>query len=697
MLRFSCLLVLALCSGSVSAQPPKAANRVDAIRAALTAHGLPNLDGKWFVAGPFPFAGDDAFDRELPPDKEAKLDATYPGPDGTTIAWKPFDRFAFGKVLNLKPLFPAKYHNDSAAFLAVEFASDKAFTLPLSFGSDDTLTVYFNGRRLLHDNETRAAAPDQARAEASVRIGKNLLVVKVGQYAGEWEVYVSPEMPTELPEAVRKQIDKDFPTVKPATRSNSASQSAEAKYYAVDTFTPPENCVLEVGGMGFRPDGKLLACTRRGEVWLIDNPTSLNPKSATFMKYATGLHEALGLHVVDDTTTIIAQRPELTKLTAKSPNGPADSFTTISDRWGVSGDYHEYCFGPAMDRTGNAFLTLNVGFGGGHQAKSAWRGWCLKIAPDGSREPWAYGLRSPNGINFSPAGELFYADNQGEWVATNKLHHLKKGRFYGHQASLKWLKDSPFAGKVPETVASGMRYDGVNPAKPNAEKVYPAVEPPAIWFPYGRMGQSATEPRWDTTAGKFGPFAGQCFVGDQTRSMVMRVALEEVNGVQQGACFPFRSGLQCGVNRIVFGPDGAMYVGQTARGWGSTGGKPYGLQRLRFTGETPPEMHTMTITNDGFAVTFTTPVDLKTITEKAIGLKSFTYIYHSAYGCPETDVAAEKVERIELSDDGRTLTFVVPNRAKGRVYDLQLTDVKTAKGETLLHSEAYYTLNEFPK
>ena len=76
----------------------------------------------------------------------------------------------------------------------------------------------------------------------------------------------------------------------------------------------------------------------------------------------------------------------------------------------------------------------------------------MKVSPDGKMEPWAYGLRSPNGINFSPEGELFYCDNQGEWVVSNKMHHLKKGKFYGHQAGLRWLKDSPFAGLVPEKV-----------------------------------------------------------------------------------------------------------------------------------------------------------------------------------------------------------------------------------------------------
>ena len=86
-----------------------------------------------------------------------------------------------------------------------------------------------------------------------------------------------------------------------------------------------------------------------------------------------------------------------------------------------------------------SFITLNVGFGGGHQAKAPWRGWCVKVSPEGKMEPYAYGLRSPNGINFSPEGELFYCDNQGEWVVTNKMHHLKPGKFYGHQAGLRWV------------------------------------------------------------------------------------------------------------------------------------------------------------------------------------------------------------------------------------------------------------------
>jgi hypothetical protein len=491
------------------------------------------------------------------------------------------------------------------------------------------------------------------------------------------------------------------PTPRPA--------AIESSYYSVSTIPLPPDCVLEVGGLAFRPDGKLLACTRLGEVWLIDNPTSDSLADVRLSRFASGLHEALGLSVQDNNTVFVVQRPELTKIVDTNGEGVADEFATICDKWGVSGDYHEFAFGPARDKVGNFFITLNVGFGGGHQAKAPWRGWCIKVSPNGKLEPFAYGLRSPNGVNFSPEGDLFYCDNQGEWVATNKMHHLKPGKFCGHQAGLRWVKDSPFAGKVPERVTSGMWYDGTLPSQKKwndlgrfiswarPAPVYPDLDPPCIWFPYGRMGKSASEPIWDTTGGKFGPFTGQCFVGDQTNSTVMRVALEKVNGVYQGACFPFRSGLQCGVNRLCFAPDGSLMVGQTNRGWGSLGGKPYGLQRIAYNGRDPLEIHHISLTKSGFDLVFTKPIDPNSVGANPASVASFTYVYHSNYGCPETDTRFETIGRAKLSRDGRTLSVPVPELKKGRVYEIRLDGLITPEGERVLHPEAYYTLNEVVK
>ncbi len=698
-------LAAVLCGLAVGAnQPPdkppspplqgqyvKKSSRVETICATLASYGLPNLQGKWYYVGPFDNTDNVGFDTPYPPERTVDLTASYLGKRDRKIGWKEFPDFPIGKVVNLVPLFPRDNRN-AVVYLYHRFESPLAFRMRLSLGSDDTLSVFFNGKRIHHEPHFRPAAPDQDFVDLDVRKGTNELLIKIGQLGGDWAVYVAPaELPAVVPAAVRLQLARDFAV----SAAPAGTVGREAVYYQVLTIPLPEECVLEVGGLAFRPDGKLLACTRRGEIWLIDQATADDPSTARFQLFAAGLHEALGLYVENNQTVYVVQRPELTKIVDRDGDGRADEFVTVCDRWGVSGDYHEFAFGPARDRQGNFYITLNVGFGGGHQAKAPWRGWCVRVTPDGRLEPYAFGLRSPNGVNFSPDGDLFYCDNQGEWVATNKMHHVKPGQFYGHQASLRWLKLSPFAELAAKPYPSSMRYDGTDSAGRFTGN-YPPHDPPAIWFPYGRMGQSASEPVWDTTGGKFGPFAGQCFVGDQTRSMIMRVALEKIDGVYQGACFPFRSGLQCGVNRLCFAPDGSLMVGQTNRGWGSIGSKPYGLQRLVFTGKTPMEIHHIRLVRDGFELVFTKPLPPQPSWDRAVSVTSFTYNYWSTYGSPEVDTRAEKVAAVNLVGP-QTLRLNVPNLRRGRVYEFRLDGIQSTDGEPLLHPEAYYTLNVLPR
>jgi hypothetical protein len=686
-------LTLARQKAAVEGEYVKKPTRSETIRATLASHGLPNLEGKWYYAGPFDNTGGSGFDYAFPPEKKIDLEQTFTGAGEAKFGWKEFKDFRLGEAINLRKLFP-RNRTYGVVYLLHEFNSEREFKLPLSLGSDDTCSVFINGKRVLHEAYEGGISADQFRPEIPVKAGKNQLLIKIGQFGGEWAVYVQPEFPSIVPVTIQKRAERDFP---PRTVVQTASDAAtsEAAHYRMTTIPLPEDCVLEVGGLAFRPDGKLLVCTRRGEIWLVHNPTAKDRAEVKMTRFASGLHEALGMWVQDNNTIYLVQRPELTKIVDRDGDGTADEFTTVCDKWGVSGNYHEYAFGPARDKNGNFFITLNVGFGGGHQARAPWRGWCVKITPDGKLEPWAYGLRSPNGINLSPDGDLFYCDNQGEWVATNKMQHIVRGQFYGHQAGLRWVNDSPFAGKVSDTVESGMMYDGQRGPTANAPSGRPKVHPPCIWFPYGRMGKSVSEPIWDTTRGKFGPFAGQCFVGDQTNAEVMRVALEKVNGVYQGACFPFRHGFQCGVNRLEFAPDGSLLVGETNRGWGSLGGKPYGLQRLVYTGEVPFEIHHVKLTGRGFDLVFTKPLDPESIGGKTgVTVGSYTYVYHSAYGCPETDRRSETVAAAELSDDGKTLSLEVPDLHRGRVYEIRAEGIRSAENQRLLHAETYYTLNE---
>src|SRR5580765_6412531 len=76
---------------------------------------------------------------------------------------------------------------------------------------------------------------------------------------------------------------------------DSTRSANENDYYRLLTVPIPEGVVLEVGGLETLPDGRLAVATRRGEVWILENPASANGGSPHYTRFAQGLHEALGL------------------------------------------------------------------------------------------------------------------------------------------------------------------------------------------------------------------------------------------------------------------------------------------------------------------------------------------------------------------------------------------------------------------
>ena len=127
----------------------KKATRTETVRATLASHGLPNLAGKWYFAGPFDNTDRKGFDAVYAPEKKFDLKDTFTGKNGAKFGWKEYMKFELGKVLDLASLFEDK--NNAVVYLAHEFESDRAFKLPLSLGSDDSCSVIFNGKRILPD------------------------------------------------------------------------------------------------------------------------------------------------------------------------------------------------------------------------------------------------------------------------------------------------------------------------------------------------------------------------------------------------------------------------------------------------------------------------------------------------------------------------------------------------------------------
>src|SRR5262245_51123041 len=422
-------------------------------------------------------------------------------------------------------------------------------------------------------------------------------------------------------------ISLGLAVVASAQGKNASRTDAEDEYYKLLRFETPPGEVLEAGAIEAMPDGKVAVGTRRGEVWLIDNAYASDPKEARFSRFAHGMHEILGL-AQKDGWLYVTQRPDVSRIKDTNGDGKADVFEVFAEGWGISGDYHEYAIGSHFDKDGNLWITLCLT--GSFTSDAKFRGWAGKVTPEGKFVPTTSGVRSPGGVGFNAEGDVFYTDNQGPWNGACGLKHLTIGGFVGHPGGFKWYSDpaAQYLGPAPQVPKNNSRM------MTEAKKI-PELYPTCVLFPYGKMGQSASGIDCDLSGGKFGPFEKQLFVGDQTFSTVMRVFMEKVNGHYQGACFPFRSGFGSGCVPVRFGQDGSLFVGGTNRGWGSRGTKPFAIERLAWTGKVPFEIHEMRAKPDGFELTFTKPVDPATAGKpESYVLKTYTYIYQSAYGGP---------------------------------------------------------------
>jgi len=465
----------------------------------------------------------------------------------------------------------------------------------------------------------------------------------------------------------------------------------EQDFYEIKTLPIPQDLYLEVGGLATMPDGRLAVSTRRGEIWIVENPYQKDSHQTNFRRFASGLHEILGL-AYKDGVFYCSQRGELTKITDTNRDGEADLYEPIY-QFELSGNYHEYTYGPVFDKNGDMLVTLNlawIGFGEGKFAK--WRGWLVKIKPDGTLEPQSAGLRSPAGYSINEEGDIFYGENQGDWVGSGRITHLAKGDFAGNPGGIKWAKEpnSPFKLTLEEIPDNGQ------PMFEAAKKVK-NLKLPAIWFPHAIMGISTSDIIQDTTKGKFSPFPGQYFVADQGQSKVMRVFMEKVNGVYQGFCINYREGFQSGILRERFGLDGSMFVGMTSRGWGSTGKDNFGLQRLVWNGLTPFEINTIHAKSDGFEISFTQAVDVKSVKNAAsYALRSYIYKYHHQYGSPIINVNELKIKGISVSPDKKTIRISMDGIKQFYIHEFILKGVLNEEGEPLLHETAYYTLNQIP-
>ncbi|MDP4846801.1 MAG: DUF1080 domain-containing protein [Akkermansiaceae bacterium] len=218
------------------------------------------------------------------------------------------------------------------------------------------------------------------------------------------------------------------------------------------------------------------------------------PRKKTWGPFAQGLQIPLGLLEEKDGSILAMQWSGLTRLRDTDGDGLADEYQNVCNDFGITGNYHEFAYGPARDKNGNLYVVLNVASNNGPISKeirgpfteigldrelmvrlkepeikkkyaseagrmysrAAYRGCVLKITPGGKCTPFAYGFRSPGDLS------LWYSGNKGaKWTLENGVAARGKEKA-GSLVSKKSYKnfDLKFEWKISEGGNSGVIYRG---------------------------------------------------------------------------------------------------------------------------------------------------------------------------------------------------------------------------------------------
>ncbi|MEM1214788.1 MAG: family 16 glycoside hydrolase [Bacteroidota bacterium] len=466
------------------------------------------------------------------------------------------------------------------------------------------------------------------------------------------------------PEVVSNTLSKDATIPGDGSALTQVHPSYDLSQARPDGFSP------KVGGMDFLSDGRMVVSTwdAEGSVYLIDGAMTGDPSQMSYERIAVGLAEPLGLKVVDDEIYVL-QKQELTHLIDHDGDGQIDEYRTVSNDWKVSANFHEFAFGLSYKEP-YFYAALAIGImPGGASAKNqpSDRGKAIRIHREtGEMEIIAEGLRTPNGVGIGVDNEVFIADNQGDWLPSCKIMHVEKGDFFGSRAV-----DSARVAQLEE-------------------------KPPVVWLPQDEIGNSPGTPSYLND----GPYRGQMIHGEVTHGGVKRVFVEKVAGEYQGAVFRFIQGLEAGVNRLVWGPDGALYVGGigSTGNWQHSGKLWYGLQRLAYNEQSTFEMLAVCAKSNGVEIEFTEPLDPNFGNRlEEYTVRQWYYLPTHDYGGPKLDDRRLAVQSVHLSADRKKVFLELDGMQAGHVIYVRLPNHWTStNNHTIWTTEAWYTLNNIP-
>lgn len=418
--------------------------------------------------------------------------------------------------------------------------------------------------------------------------------------------------------------------------------------YAIDTIAlplqNPWNAPMYIGGHDFLPDGSALVATMQGDVWHV---SGLNGTKATWRRFATGLHHALGVKI-DSDGIFVQCRDQLTRLHDLNRDGEADFYECYSNAFVTSPSGHDYICGLERDSAGG-FYTAS-----GNQG-------LVRISRDGSQaDVVAEGFRNPDGLGIYPDGVVTLPCSEGEWTPASMICAVDS----------KYTLDAKIANP-PFFGYRGSKFSNQPITRP---------ELPMVYLPRGLDNSAGGQVYIDSD--RWGPLKGNMIhlsFGTGSHFLLLR---DRVGDQLQGAVVQLAGEFSSGAHRGRFSPaDGQLYISGMS-GWGNYSTDQGCFQRVRYTGESvllPIGFH---LHSNGVAIQFSTQLERNFVqqTDRHFA-QSWNYRYSAAYGSSEYSAlhyGARGHDRLQIAsshvlDDGRTLFLEIPELVPCNQLHLQVS------------------------
>ena len=452
-----------------------------------------------------------------------------------------------------------------------------------------------------------------------------------------------------------------------------------------ETVRLPLNDEFMPTALTWSATGDLLLASLKGNVWRLRD-TDADELEDQAEVISDELAAPYGLAAGQDYIDVVAKYG-LLRLFDDDDDGFYERTVMAASGWGHTADYHDWAVGLPRDEAGNYYVGLPCQQDQRSLAAAHLRGTVLKLVPrtptpDNPHlfavEQLTAGHRFPMGIARSRHGDLFVTDNQGNYNPFNELNHVVAGRRYGFINLLERQPD-----------------------------FNPPLTPPAIDLPHpwtrSVNGICFLDTPATIGASRFGPFEGHLIGCEYDTRRLIRMSLQRVGDVVQGAAYPFSydtppdgppllGPLVCAVS-----PDGDLYVGGLRdSGWG--GSNNIGeVVRLRIRpNELPCGIAEVRATASGFEIAFTQSVDAQRAADVSnYSLSSYTRVSTPNYGGPDQDRRQETVRSVSVREDARGVTLRLDDLRPNFVYELHLKSL-VADNVPFFPAEAHYTLRTVP-